>query len=412
MARISGHEADFFRALQGEGPFAKEAVDLDADTEAALGIPGVSPSDLDDVESKAKSQQELGGPPKGEQVQPEEQPAAAPEEMAGQELQQQSPPPELAEPPQDTQQELPVEPDAGPPQPATQQASPRGEPEMPFPDEGEVDAAIQEAINAEEPATDEVLEDVPDEPSAADVPPERWSAHLIGDSGSAPTRASHGKVFTKRTAHPLTLLAIMDARYQGGWTEWVPETMWAVIRRDFGSVGELTRNKLLSVRLAATTDIPWLDWDVFEKCGLAWNDIVPIFGAMQPMSPMQTAFTVHVLRNVRADEPFDPEVAAYMAAVLDTNGWVYAPTEYFPEGVQELLNRKEGAAAFRDEVSDAWDRVRHMNAREIGWRDDHPLDMHLLKLFVVQEYLRDRERVRAAHPVGDEGPTTSPQPVR
>src|SRR5690606_15858251 len=105
-----------------------------------------------------------------------------------------------------------------------------------------------------------------------------------------PNRTTHGKLFTNKRAHPLQILDVLTARYGTEWTEWEPETLWWALRRDFGPVGELARNKIGALRVAVTTDLPWLDWDVFEDSGLTWNDTIPIIGAFQPMTPAQTAF--------------------------------------------------------------------------------------------------------------------------
>jgi hypothetical protein len=186
-------------------------------------------------------------------------------------------------------------------------------------------------------------------------------------------------------------------RYKTDWATWEPETLWWSIRRDFGPVGELTRNKIQALTVAVGTDVPWLDWDVFEKCGLAWNDAMPIFGAFQPMTPMQAAFAVEVLRGVRDDEPFAHEVNAYIAAILEEHGWVYAPEEWFA-GAQEIIDRKEWLIGLKVEVESAWKRIQHVSPEDIEWNEDNPLEIHLLKMMVVKRYLEGRKALRQEIP--------------
>lgn len=212
-----------------------------------------------------------------------------------------------------------------------------------------------------------------------------------------PSRETHGKLFTNRQAHPLQIFDVLAMRYREQWVEWEPDTLWWALRRDFGPVGELARNKIQALSLAATTDMPWLDWDVFENSGLAWNDVMPLFGAFQPLTPMQVAFTVQVLRGVRADEDISHEVSAYMAAVLEEHGWVYAPEEWFP-GAQEILDRRSWTVGFKDDVSNAWERVKDVPPQEIEWRSDDPLGIHLLKLAVVKQHLDERAALREVVP--------------
>lgn len=208
-----------------------------------------------------------------------------------------------------------------------------------------------------------------------------------------PTRQTHGRLFTTKRSHPLQMLEVLTMRYGTEWADWESDTLWWALRRDFGPVGELARNKILALRLAATTDVPWLDWDVFEDSGLSWNDIIPTIGEFQPMTPAQMGFAVQVLHGIRSDEAFDPEVKAYIAAILDEHGWVYAPPEYF-DGAQELLDRKVWTVGLREQVKQAWEALRDVDPAKIEWRYDHPLDIHILKLMAVKHYVDGRNALR------------------
>lgn len=247
--------------------------------------------------------------------------------------------------------------------------------------------------------------DVGAAPATDEAPPSEGSPEP-----DLPSRQTYGKLFTDRRAHPLQLLDILNMRYQEDWVEWEPETTWWALRRDFGPVGEITRNKIQALRLAAVTDTPWLDWDVFENCGQAWNDFLPIFGAYQPMTPMQVAFTVHVLRGIRSDEEFAHEVKAYMAAVLDEHGWVYAPEEWF-DGAQEIIDRKEWMVGLKADVSGSWRQVKDVPPEEIEWKQDDPRGVHLLKLAVVKRYLEGRESLRQQVPGAPTSTVTGSPPV-
>ena len=225
-----------------------------------------------------------------------------------------------------------------------------------------------------------------------------------------PSRLTHGKLFTDRRAHPLQIFDVLTMRYKEQWADWEPETLWWALRRDFGPVGELTRNKIQALTLAATTDMPWLDWDVFENCGQAWNDNIPIFGAYQPMTPMQAAFTVQILRGVRPDEEFGHEVQAYLAAVLDEHGWVYAPEEWF-DGAQQLLDRKTWMLGFKADVATAWKQIADVPPEDIEWQQDDARGIHLLKLAVVKRYLESREELREQVPGVSRASVTGSPPV-
>jgi hypothetical protein len=244
----------------------------------------------------------------------------------------------------------------------------------------------------------------------ADAEPELEEGEEPAPEPALPSRRTHGRIFTDKRAHPLQLLDTLTMRYRTAWADWEPATLWWALRKDFGPVGDLTRNKIMALRVAVTSDMPWLDWDIFEDSGLAWNDIVPIIGAFQPMSPAQTAFAVSILRAIRADEEFDAEVIAYIGAILEDHGWVYAPEEFFGP-VQGLLDRKKWTVGFRMDVAAAWERIKDVDPTTIEWRPDHPLDIHLLKLVVVKAYLDERGVLRQAVPGAPAGASTVAPPV-
>jgi len=256
----------------------------------------------------------------------------------------------------------------------------------PLPQPEQEAEAVGESPEAEESVT------VGPAPVADEEPPQEEVAEP-----ELPSRLTHGKLFTDRRGHPLQIFDVLTMRYREEWPEWEPDTLWWALRRDFGPVGEIARNKIQALGVAAITDIPWLDWDTFENCGQAWNDFVPIFGAFQPMTPMQVAFTIQVLRGVRADEEFSNEVNAYTAAVLDEHGGAYAPEEWFA-GAQELLDRKTWLIGFRTEVATSWEKVKDVPPEEIDWDQNDPLGVHLLKLAVVKRYLEGRDEIRQQVP--------------
>lgn len=225
-----------------------------------------------------------------------------------------------------------------------------------------------------------------------------------------PSRLTHGRLFTDKRSHPIQIYEVLCMRYGEEWAEWEPETLWWALRRDFGPVGEVTRNKIMALRLAATSDAPWLDWDTFENSTLAWNDVIPLFGAYQPVTPAQAAFGVQVLRAVRADEEFRWEVKAYIAASLEDNGFVYAPREWF-DGAQDVIDRKMWLIGFKTAVADAWEKIRDVDPQNIEWDDSNPVHVHLLKLAVIHRYLLEREALREKVPGGGSSSRAISPPV-
>lgn len=311
--KIDKAAQDFLATFMGDTAAEKTAVELEPETAEALGIPTVSPSMLDELESSAREPQQPDDdePPAEEQV---ARPQAAPDEVA-----------------------------------------------------------VFDG-NDEEPAPDEEADESSAEPAL-------------------PTRSTHGRLFGDKRAHPMDILKVLSTRYGDEWVDWEPATLWWAIRRDFGTVGQVTRDKIGALRTAVSTDLPWKDWDTFENCSLAWSDLVPLVGVFQPITPAQAAFGVSILQQIRADEPFQNEVNAYIAAILDDDGWAFAPPEYFA-GAQALLDRKVWLAGLRHDVEQAWERIKDVDPTTIEWNHGSAVDVHLIKLMAVRHYVTERNAMR------------------
>lgn len=257
-----------------------------------------------------------------------------------------------------------------------------------------------------EPKPEEFLQE-PEPEVDESVPRFEEADEIDKDEVSAPDlpkRSTHGKLFGSKRAHPLDLFDTLNMRYGEKWAGWEPETLLWSLRRDFGPVGNLVMNKIQAMAVAGRTDIPWLDWDIFENSGLAWNDIIPIFGAFQPMTPMQIAFCVTILNKVRK-EPFSNEVNAYIAAVLDDHGIVYAPSKWFA-GAQAILDRDNETPGLLTDIKRAWKAVQKVSPEDVDWNTEDPVEVQTLKLSVIKRYLEERESIRGTIPVGTLSSTT------
>lgn len=332
--KLDKTEQHFLAMFMGEVSEEKIAVDLDPSTAEALGIPTVSPAILDELEGRASSPRPA-------------QPSGTGTGMA-------------SDGATDVEGEI---------------------------DDDVIGAAAQELANqpeALEVAPFDAIDEEPigDEPSDEDaVVPE------------LPSRTTHGRLFGNKRAHPIDLLGVLATRYKDAWVDWEPATLWWGLRKDFGPIGEVTRNKIGALRVAVATDLPWQDWDTFENCSLAWNDLVPLIGVFQPISPSQAAFGVSILHAIRDDEVFRNEVNAYIAAILDEDGWVFAPPEYFG-GAQELLDRKVWLAGLRHDVEQAWEKIKDVDPTTVEWNHGSALDIHLIKLMAVKHYVQERNAMQ------------------
>lgn len=196
------------------------------------------------------------------------------------------------------------------------------------------------------------------------------------------------KNFFKLPVHPMEALRVLRVKYVDNWVRWLPETLWTAIRRDVGAISEINQNKVQALATALSTDAPWQDWTTFENCGQAFNDKIPVFGQIQPLSPAETAFTVSILKKLHKFD-FSEEVLGYIAAVCLYNGIIHAPAKWFDK-VQGVIDRQLGDKELQPQVKAAWDAVRGKDLTDVEISDEKPIDVHIAKLWAIQEYLGEK----------------------
>jgi hypothetical protein len=242
------------------------------------------------------------------------------------------------------------------------------------------EAPVEEAPVEEAPVEEAPVEEVdPRQVDGAEVKPRQEEVEL----------EIPAYFFKGTAAHPLAILTILKHKYKDNWVHWLPETLWTSIRKDFGPVSEVNQNKIQALSVALSTDAPWQNWTVFENCGCAFNDRIPVFGQMQPLSPAETAYTVTILKRLH-DFVFSDSSLGYIAAVCLYNGIVFAPKEWFVNA-QMLIDRQNKQPELRDKVMRAWKRVQKKNLMDVEMKDTKVVDVHVAKLWAIQEYLKEKQ---------------------
>jgi len=196
-------------------------------------------------------------------------------------------------------------------------------------------------------------------------------------------------LFKNSEVHPLRLAAVLKFKYNDEWVGWLPETLWESIRKDIGSISEVNQNKVQALATALSTDSPWLDWTTFENCGRAFNNTIPIFGQIQPLSSGETAFTIQTLKKLH-NFPFSQEVLGYIASVCLYNGIIFAPTKWFGK-IQWMLDAQNKDKSLKPKVEKAWKTVEKQDLTQVEFNDVKPVDVHITKLWAIKQYLGDKD---------------------
>lgn len=194
--------------------------------------------------------------------------------------------------------------------------------------------------------------------------------------------------FKGTDAHPLKMVVLLKTKYGDDWVEWLPETLWETIRKDIGPISEVSQNKVQALAAALATDSPWQDWNIFENCGRAFNNTIPVFGEIQPLSPIETAFTIYVLKKLN-NYSFSDDVLGYIASVCLYSGIIYAPRTFF-SGVQSLIDKQNKRPELKAEIEAAWKIASKEDLLGVEFDIAKPVDVQIAKLWAVQEYLLEK----------------------
>lgn len=118
----------------------------------------------------------------------------------------------------------------------------------------------------------------------------------------------------------ITLGTILLKKYGAEYITWESETLKEAIEEDFGSLGDLSWQKIQAIRLLHSNNSAWNEWEVFENiCACNSNENV-IFSLSQPPEPEDIAVTLEVLKTVSTDYEYHKDVIGYIASACLYDG--------------------------------------------------------------------------------------------
>ncbi len=178
------------------------------------------------------------------------------------------------------------------------------------------------------------------------------------------------------------------------WIEWEPETIWAEFNRELPSTGESheirreQKDMILAVKLCLSNDMPWDQWNVFDKVAISFNDKIAIFDIMQAPSLGEISFAVEMMKDIRASE-FSEEIRSYVAAVAKDEGFLVMPDNLqFCQERLNYLNRK--FVRETAEVKLAWMLAKITGNIKSG-SDDDMVTVQCTKLMAVDKYVKSKK---------------------
>jgi hypothetical protein len=151
----------------------------------------------------------------------------------------------------------------------------------------------------------------------------------------------------------MEIIMALDAKLPVDWTEWEPPVLFKRSEGIFGTINEVTKQKMLAIQVARTTDRPWHDWDVFENTCLAFCGQIPLWGELEPLDLHEMAFGMGCLDDIRPEE-YGDDVLGYIATTMVYNNLYTVPSS-FPD-VSAIIDRLDpDARDLTRQTRQAWD---------------------------------------------------------
>lgn len=123
--------------------------------------------------------------------------------------------------------------------------------------------------------------------------------------------------------HVLPLLHLVIQSYGPESLDWDSPVLRAELEDDYGTVGDLTWERIQAGRVMTLHDAFWKEWEVFEKCCAAIVGEPPIFSFMQPPESEEIAIALATAAKIDRGRRYDDDVKAYIASACLFDGLWY-----------------------------------------------------------------------------------------
>jgi hypothetical protein len=120
----------------------------------------------------------------------------------------------------------------------------------------------------------------------------------------------------------VTLDILCLQKYGHTYIDWDSEALKLELMEDFGTIGDMTWERIQAARILHNNDIFWKEWEVFEKVTAAIIGEHPIFSYTQPPDADEIAIALDTASRVSNNE-YSDEVCGYIAAACLNDGMWY-----------------------------------------------------------------------------------------
>lgn len=189
---------------------------------------------------------------------------------------------------------------------------------------------------------------------------------VFGKTKTAAVQPSYPSDF--RT--PMSTADTMESKYGVAWLAFLPETIRALLKRDFNISDEVVFNKILATQTVLFR--PSFEWDMFENICTAFNDRIPNFEIIEPLSYLELCWGYVCIKALLPTWEPDEDTYKYIETVVNDAGIVWVP--WLP--VSTAMDQ-----AFKDKIKDTWKSPDKFTS-------DEAVGIQIDRLSVIQDYIK------------------------
>ncbi len=238
---------------------------------------------------------------------------------------------------------------------------------------------------------DDLDSDLPPEDSPTAAPavlriPEEVAKKIAAVKAAAAPAPKAKPLFSAGATTAEELDRTLIDKYGIEWLEWVPETIWKMIREDWDTqISKINKDKVMAAQLLHVSDEFWRHWEVFHKVVLAFNNVTPLFDRVQDVSVAQIIHAIAQAHELRKEE-FQDEILYYIANQAKQEGLIWLPPslEFAQKALDEL--NPDQVATFKIEIRERWEALEDSDLTKIEFGEDL-YGVHLAKLAAIDIYL-------------------------
>jgi len=210
------------------------------------------------------------------------------------------------------------------------------------------------------------------------------NAEQLGDAVSLPEKSAST---IKEDINIIELKNLLFRKYGAEWLDWYPEVLSQTL---FGANEDnILMNKIQAIKVCLSSDAPWVEWNIFENVGKAFNHQIPNFSIIQPLSLGECLVTGELLTQLREGEQFSGEVLAYVGAVAANENYLYIPIDFQLGKAQKNLDKFTHDHETRDKIAKIWGSIQGKNLLAAEYNEDNLLHQQIGKLAVLNQYVKE-----------------------